>query len=92
MDAPQEPTPPRFTPTERRILERLSDGQPHSVAEMVLVVDELAAVVDLSNHVCRIRKKLAAFHQDIVCRTNGSGRTFAYQHVRLLASANDGRK
>lgn len=87
-----EPTPTKFTPTEQRILERLSDGRPHSVAEMVLVVDELAAVVDLSNHVCRIRAKLLPLHQDIVCRTNGGGRQFAYQHVRLLASANDGRK
>ncbi len=84
--------PPSFTPTQLRILRRLSDGLPHSKEEMIKTIDELATLGMFSQQLWILRKKLLPLGQDIVCRTHGGGRQHAYQHVRLLASANDGRK
>lgn len=79
-----------FTITERKMLELLSDGLPHRVEELrPCLFDELSTRTAIQVHICNIRKKLVGKGEDIVCVIRN--RATSYQHVRLLASANDGR-
>lgn len=87
-----EPTP-SYTPTQQRILAKLSDGLPHSKTELLTCFDdpmtEKSALVTM---IGSIRKRLQPIGQDIVCRANGGGRKLDYQHIRLLHSPNDGTR
>ncbi len=78
----------RFTPTEQRILNLLSDGLPHSREEIRhCLSDELAPKAAIRPHIASIRRVLRLLGEDIICEINPK---ICYRHVRLLASANDG--
>jgi hypothetical protein len=73
----------RWTITEHRIAEMLSDGYPHLPADlMVCIADDLADKHALELHISNMRKKLNPIGEDIVCRFNH--KRIYYQHVRLL--------
>lgn len=81
-----------FTPTQARIIQLLSDGLPHKRDDVfaACIEDDLATVTALQLHISNLRPHLRARGEDIVCVVRGY--VHFYQHVRLLASANDGRK
>lgn len=79
----------KFTPTERRILKVLSDGQPHTRAELMKCLwDELASPAAMRQHIINIRPKIAPLGQTIVCEM-GKSYVIYYRHVTILTpSAN----
>ena len=78
----------RFTPTERRILALLADGEAHSLADLLPALeDECAEPSTLNVHIARMRPRLNYFSQDVLCRERG-GTT--YRLVRFLSSDCDG--
>ena len=82
---------PGFTPTQQRILNVLSDGMPHTKEEMRdCLNDELSGGNNLRVHLTYLRKKLRTVGQTIVYEFQWPNKML-YRHVRLLASANDGK-
>ena len=80
-----------FTPTQLKMLSILSDGMPHTRQELhSCLPDELGPLSNIRIHIHNIRKSLRSKGEDIVCET--TGRALFYRHVRLLASANDGKR
>lgn len=80
-----------FTPTERRILHVLRDGNRHTKAELqACLEDELAGSNMVSIHVRNLRKKLNPLGMHIVCEVYL--RVYYYRQVRLLAPATDGTR
>lgn len=74
-----------FTPTEKRILELLSDGRPHKRQEVhACLDDDLASLKSITPHISRIRRKINTQGEEIVCVARE--RSYYYQHVRLLYS------
>lgn len=84
----------RFTKTEQLIINALADGRGHRKQVVLDYLrqhyDSLMDLGAMQVHLTRMRKKMRPIGEDIVCvyHRNGS----QYQHVRLLASAYDGRK
>jgi DNA-binding response OmpR family regulator len=79
----------QLTKTEEAILVMLSDGLSHTRKELMgCLWDELAGRGALQVHILNLRKKLPA-GEAIVCTARG--RTFGYQHVRLLCNPYDGK-
>jgi hypothetical protein len=79
-----------YTPTQRAILQTLSDGLRHSKSELrSCLPDDLADDTNLRWHVCMIRKMLRPRGEDIICEFYE--RTTHYRHVRLLSSPYDGK-
>jgi hypothetical protein len=76
-----------LTPTQRKILGLLSDGQAHAAREIKrLLPDDLGAVTNVKPHLSRLRKTLRARGEDIRCEiVNGAVR---YRHVRADGSDN----
>lgn len=74
-----------FSPTHRRMLELLSDGEPHSKEELgACLYDELTdADQQVKVQIFRLRKRLPA-SEDIRCRRHNGSTT--YQHVRIMAN------
>lgn len=73
----------RFTPTQRRMLAVLADGQPHARRELrACLFDELGTASNIRFHLCSIRKVLRPLRQDIICELHRG--TIKYRHVRLL--------
>lgn len=82
-----QPPPVKYTPVERRILKKLSDGQPHLVTDMMFCLnDELGAKSNLSEHIGNIRKKLPP-DEYIVCEIKF--RKTYYRHVILITARNN---
>lgn len=78
-----------FTPTQRAILQVLSDGLPHRREELhACLPDELGPQRNIRAHITAIRKILRPRGEDVVCEYGRFG--FGYRHVRLLANAYDG--
>ena len=75
-----------WTPTQRRMLEVLSDGLPHTKEELHACCGP-SCVKNVRMHLSILRKKLRHKGQDIVCRFDK--RVIKYQHVRLLVSAEE---
>jgi len=74
-----------FTPTEKRILKLLSDGRPHKRQEVhACLEDDLSNLKSITPHISRIRVKINAVGEEIVCVARE--RSYYYQHVRLLHS------
>lgn len=81
----------KFTPVQRKIMDLLSDGRPHTVAELCdCLWDDQAAYSTVRVHIMNIRKILRPKGHDLVV-TRLMARQIAYQHVMLLPSAVDGR-
>ena len=78
----------RFTPTEAKILELLSDGESHSKEEVALYIEPELGQTNVSFHMMNIRKKLISKGENILCVYNNRRRF--YQHVRLLQSPYNG--
>ena len=77
-----------FTPTERAMLEILSDGKLHTREELKTCCGP-CSMPAIKYHLVNIRKKLKKRCEDVVCVRARYG--FFYQHVRLLDSPYDGR-
>ena len=78
----------KFTPTELKMLGVLSDGLPHSKAELKgCFPDEHAEASGVRVMICSIRKKMAARGKGytIVCEV--SYNRYGYRHVRLISNA-----
>ena len=79
----------QYTVTEQKILDVLSDGQPHSQEELhACLWDDQGSLANIRPHITHIRQKLRPLGQDIICEYIDRRRL--YRHVRLLHSANDG--
>lgn len=80
----------RFTPTQQRLLAVLSDGEPHSPAELSKCVnDDLAVDGVLRNHIKLLRDKLFSVGELIVCEIHwGSrkGHRVCYRHVKSIGA------
>lgn len=76
----------KFSPTEVEILTLLSDGKPHHRDE---IRDKcvLSTSTQVSQHIQRIRKKVARVGQAVPCVLE-KGR-ICYQHVQLLDISQD---
>lgn len=88
--------PRKITPTQRRILAVLADGEAHSFGELIDAlgdVDDRSRVYEndsvyrrLKVVVSQIRKVLREKGQDVLCvrRSWREGKGMAYRQVRLL--------
>ena len=79
----------RFSPTQRRILKLLSDGEPHRREELLRCIDEetdpkkfTADGRNLQKHLCLIREKIRPRGHDIVCQL--LHRAIHYRHIITL--------
>ena len=78
-----------FTPTQTAMLKVLSDGMPHSKAELhECLPDELGPMKNISRHLGEIRKALRPRGQDVLCEYRDRARL--YRWVRLLGHEGDG--
>lgn len=74
----------KLTPTERKILDVLSDGLPHTRAEVhACLPDELGDMSNVWVHISNLRGKLRATGRDVACVYRNRRRH--YQLFRLLA-------
>jgi len=81
----------KFTVTEQRMLVVLADGLAHTRKELhACLPDELGSQRNVRAHLVRMRKKLRPNGEDIVCELKD--RSPHYRHVRLLASAVNGKR
>ena len=71
-----------FTPTQRRIIDLLKDGQPHKRDEVRQCVDDLASLETLKQHLIELRKKLRPHGYDVICQILNRG-----YHHRLIRVA-----
>ncbi len=79
-----------LTATQTKIITLLADGLPHTREELFACLpDDMGNLDNVKQHISNIRAKLKPRGEDVVSRlVNGK---WSYQHVRLLASPNDGR-
>ena len=74
-----------FTPTQKRILEALSDGLAHPKAELATYLwDDQGAVSNVQVHISNMRKKLRDRGEYIICELRGY--QICYRHVVLLTT------
>jgi hypothetical protein len=83
-----------LTPTGQRMMAILGDGLPHSRYDLFTALQTPdAKLSNIRAHITWIREVIRPRGEDIVCEINpGKRRGIFYRHVRLMASANDGRK
>ena len=75
----------KFTRTERRMMEILADGLPHSRRELhACLPDELGELRNIWTHISRIRKKVRPKGREIVCEI--WQRTVHYRLVVLVTA------
>ena len=72
-----------YTRTQTAILSVLSDGMPHTQAELRKCLNDEMSTKGLALHISMLRKRLLPLGQTIVCEY--SYQKFLYRHVRLLA-------
>ena len=81
----------KFTPTQVRMLQVLSDGEPHTYQELHNCLrDELSYKGNMYCHITILRKKLLREtpKQTIICEVNGGWRRERmYRHVILLSKS-----
>lgn len=81
----------KFTPTQQRILELLSDGLRHKRDEVLACLgDDMASLDTMQIHIVYLRKKLNPKGTDIVCQVYNGG--YYYRHIRMLVNPNDGKR
>ena len=79
----------KFTKTEQKILDILSDGRPHLLSELRAALwDEQSHDSGIRGHVFRMRRKLWVKGHDII--STWKDRKSYYQHVILLRSPYNG--
>lgn len=76
---------PRFTGTQRYILDVLADGNKHSKDELIKAIDPTgqASEQNLRDHISLLNKRLRPVGQEVVCISNGTRQTL-YRHMRLI--------
>lgn len=84
-----------FTPTQKRMLAVLSDGEGHTREELhACLGDDLASGGAVRVHIAILRKKLAQVGQAILCEVQGiAGKgklALAYRHVLHLVNGSLG--
>ena len=80
----------RYTPTEQKILQVLSDGMSHERCELyACLMDPESKPTSIRQRISSLRKKLRPKGEDVICELN---RGIYYRHVRMLASAVDGNQ
>jgi hypothetical protein len=80
---------PRFTPTQQRMIDVLSDGMPHTREELHKCLwDEEGALGNIKMHISLIRKVLQPVGQDIVCCLVRG--TIQYRHIRRIYPSSEG--
>jgi hypothetical protein len=73
-----------FTATQRKMLEVLSDGLPHSREELhACLPDELGPLSNIRAHLVVIRKVLLRRGEHVAAEMGWKGK-ISYRHVRLL--------
>ena len=73
-----------YTPTEQRIIDLLSDGLPHTRADVIKCLkDHLADFNTLAVHMFNLRRKVRPCGQDILLVYRKGG--YHYQYVILLS-------
>lgn len=79
------PVPRRFTPTQQRMIDVLSDGLRHTRKELEACLDDELAETHsaVSVHLTAIRKILRPIGQDVILEYEGQNRTY-YRHVRIV--------
>lgn len=85
MSEPQIAEPPDLTKTERVFFNALSDGKPHSIADLTQHLwDELGVNLRLAvqMHISRMRPKLAA--KGMYISTANVGGSLHYSLIRLI--------
>jgi hypothetical protein len=75
--------PNHWTPTQQKIINVLSDGQPHQKRELQDCLDELAEPNAIHVHVTLIRRKLRPVGEEILC-VNRDGKSY-FRHVRVVS-------
>lgn len=78
-----------YTPTEKAILEILSDGKPHAKHDIAKHVDPEMGQCNVANHILQLRKKLEPLNEDIVCVYRL--KKYFYRQIRVLHSPYDGK-
>lgn len=80
-----------FTPTQKRIMDLLSDGLPHKRSEIIeKCLEDLSQPKAVSRQVGSMRPHLEPNGETIIAQL--IGRTVHYRWVRLTGSAYDGRR
>ena len=83
-------TEPKFTRVQRAMLDVLSDGRPHTAAELhACLYDNSGPLSNVRIHISGIRKQLRPRGEDVVCEI--INRRAHYRHVRLLNNPATGR-
>lgn len=80
-----------LTPIERKILDLLSDGGPHSIPELMECLEPFSSVVAMQMHLSRMRKKFAQSPYGIKC-DESTHATTTYRLVMNLVSPYDGKQ
>lgn len=71
-----------FTPQERRVLNALADGKPHSIDELMQCLwDEMSGRGALISLVSKLRRKLEPHNQYIHCLEATDERPVSYIHL-----------
>lgn len=79
-------TDARLTPTQRKIMDVLSDGRSHAVADLrALLPDDLAGESALRKHICLMRQVVQVQGLDIL--HHREYRRAYYRLVRNISSA-----
>ena len=80
-----------FTPTQRKLMNLLQDGQAHPRDSLCRCFpDELANPNNIRVHITYLRRKLKLQGMDISCET--ISRVCYYRLVRTMASASNGHR
>lgn len=78
----------RFTPVQSKLLQLLSDGQPHSYNELLSCLSENAKLSSLKVHLSEIRKIVNPVGEEIICEIYKRKR--CYRHINLLRQGREG--
>lgn len=81
---------PKFTVTQQKLLDVLSDGLPHTKGELkkCLPDPEYSEDINVTWHIIKLREQLKPIGQTIVCEF--ANRKRLYRHVRLLTPVSKG--
>lgn len=80
----------KLTPILQKMYDILSDGEPHGLDELHKCCGP-SSRANVHNHVCRLRKVIAAEGKDVICINGGKSKSARYRMVRTLNSPNSGK-
>jgi DNA-binding CsgD family transcriptional regulator len=77
----------KLTPTERRIYEHLADGLGHPKKELMkLLNDDMTGENTLGVHLYRLRLKLKAVGEDVICQAVGQRKIMVRRVIQLATT------